>query len=266
MIGCGPTGLLASAAAMEMGHQVDIWSQPKKSDLFGAQYLHMAPPLLVNVPSFEIKYELLGTMQNYRRKVYGNSWTGEVSPGDYLGTHMGWDIRYSYDQLWSLMEHMIQPVTIRNFDEANLLIDFDSYDVVFSTIPRMIWKQNNEQYLFQEVLAAGDSTYRKLDSGVPNNTVVCNGNVAPSWYRASHIDGYKTFEWPLRDLFDRPVRPPLQGVVKVRKPLSYIPDPNRPNPADTRFYHIGRYGEWRKGVLTSDAVKTVREVLADESR
>ncbi|UVF61591.1 oxidoreductase [Gordonia phage Genamy16] len=263
VIGCGPTGLLASATAMEMGHKVEIWSQPKKSELFGAQYLHCQPPLVQGVPEFTVNYEILGGAEAYRKKVYGPNWDGTVSPEDFQEPHQGWDIRFTYEVLWSLFEGSIHPFTISNFDEANTLIDFDQYDVIFSSVPRTVWKTGNEVFLSQDVLAVGDTTWRKLDVPIPPNTVVCNGLSNPSWYRGSHIDGFKTLEWPLRDRFDRAIKPPVPGVVKVKKPLAYRPDPNKPNPADQRFYHIGRYGEWKKGVLTSDAIATVRKVLGD---
>ncbi len=74
---------------------------PAKSALYGCQYLHAEIPGL-SLRSATVDYELRGTTEDYRRKVYGPESDVRVSPEDLEGTHKAWDIRSAYSQLWTM--------------------------------------------------------------------------------------------------------------------------------------------------------------------
>src|SRR4051794_14558085 len=101
VLGCGPAGLMAAHAAKVCGADVDIFSRKRKSELFGCQYLHAPIPGMTDVAPVTVRYMLNGDIEGYRRKVYGDTWDGEVSPEDLLGNHDAWDIRRTYDNLWA---------------------------------------------------------------------------------------------------------------------------------------------------------------------
>ena len=44
VLGCGPAGLFACHAAVRGGAEVDVYSQKKRSEIGGAQYLHQHVP------------------------------------------------------------------------------------------------------------------------------------------------------------------------------------------------------------------------------
>lgn len=260
ILGSGPTGLLAAATAVEAGYEVKIYSQKVKSKLYGAQYLHAEPPM-VYADRFEVDYQLWGKAEDYRQKVYSGGSPAEVSPERFSHPHTGWDIRGAYDRLWDVFEDHIVDFRVITFDQANTFIRFPRFDYVFSSLPRTVWSAGGEKYTYQNVLAKGSAKDDPMSLNLPDNTVICNGNLEPAWYRASHIAGYSTLEWPDKNSLGQSMKIPLPGVVKVKKPLSYSPSDHRINHSDTELIHIGRYGEWKKGVLTSDAVDVVKSVL-----
>lgn len=260
ILGAGPAGLLAAETAAQMGANVSVYSVANKSILHGAQYLHRPPPEGIKAQAFRIQYKLWGKSIDYRRKVYGDAWFGEVSPDRLVQDHYGWDIRQAYDTLWDLWEDRITHFRFNSFDQANAFIGFDRYDHVFSSVPRPIWSIGGEKYHSQDIWAVGRPAHESPVSNLDDYTVICNGLEAPSWYRASNIAGHVTLEWPYLGDGSRQ-KPIIPGVVRVRKPLSYQANPAMQNLADQRLIHIGRYGEWQKGVLTSDAMTRVEKVL-----
>lgn len=78
---------------------------------------------------------------------------------------------------------------------------------------------------------------------------MCDGTALVGWYRLSQVFGYATIEWP----GDK--KPPVGNVAPVLKPLGH----NSEQASD--FIHLGRYGKWQKGVLTTDAFNEAMKVL-----
>lgn len=258
VLGAGPAGVLASAKAMEMGHSVAIFSDRQPGKLLGAQYLHCPPPI-VSVNEFDINYELQGSVEGYRSKVYGDNWTGDVSPVVIEEHSHGWDIREAYFKLLNQLKiNEAHFTSFKELEESDIL---DRFDKVFSSIPRPVWKVPGEEFKAQEVWAIGMDESQVPITSVPKNTVICNGNNVPSWYRASNIDGWHTVEWPFNGDSWRK-RPIIPGVAKIKKPLEVISSPYQKNPADDALIHIGRYGEWKKGILSSHAMQKVEGELS----
>jgi hypothetical protein len=252
VFGCGPAGLMAAHGAVQacdaMSSAEDtlvIFSRKVKSDLYGAQYLHKPIPFLPKVAKTTINYKMVGEMSDYRRKVYGSMWPGAVSPEDLEGTHEGWDIRATYASLWSRYEGAIHDVDLDPVGVMELL-DGSDFDIVFNSVPldRLCYQEHN----FGEVAiwAAGDAPDRGIDVGrlyqSTEDTVTCNAEPAPGWYRKSRIFGHTTVEWP-----SSIPRVPVSSAAVVRKPTS----------TDCKCWptvtNVGRYGRWEKGVLSHTA-------------
>lgn len=268
VLGAGPAGLLAAFAAQEMGHDVRVLTapvpgeplHPQKSALHGCQYLHAyIPGLGLGAEGHPVRYELVGTVDEYRRKVYGQHWNGSVSPDEYgpERDHLAWDLRKAYDRLWevfapSLTALVVTPEIARQFAR--------SAETVLCTIPapEVCLRPEEHKFLTQDVWAIGTrSDVCGLDKAsmpyrAPDMTVTCNGNDAPRWYRAATVFGQSTLEWPAG------TKPPILGVVSVQKPLNTDCDCHT---TSGRWHRLGRYGQWRKGVLAHQAYEEAREVL-----
>src|SRR5215472_7502892 len=101
ILGCGPAGLAAATAAVNLGRKVLIISNSSKpSRQYGCQYLHAPVPGYESVHHTVVGYHLNGTAEQYRAKVYGDKWEGRVSPEDFIGEHEAWDIRETYRHMW----------------------------------------------------------------------------------------------------------------------------------------------------------------------
>lgn len=247
VLGCGPSGLISAyAAEREFNAEVKILSVKRPSQLYGCQYLHEEiPGLDIGEPRM-VSYQLHGTVEQYRRKVYG-SLTPPVSPQQYQGDHMAWNLRAAYRQLWERFSDKVVDVKVEPADIVPMLSDFMP-DACISSLPAPVLCQAGDRHAFNDVkcYAIGDAP--ELGQNVqdyypvPPFTVVCSGMPGGSWYRACNVFGYSTIEWPG---YKR--RPPLEGVVEFRKPLSTDCD------CLPSILRVGRYGRWQKGVLSHEA-------------
>jgi len=253
VLGAGPAGLLAAHAAMSLGYNVRVLTrhsngEPIKSELYGCQYLHARIPYL-NMPQTgePVRYQLDGPVEEYRQKVYGTNWTGDVSPDEYgpETEHPAWDIRVVYDYLWDLYEELIYPCNLNRSIMTPLFGDFR----VVSSIPAesVCRRPEDHKFVSQKVWAMGS---RDINEGqyrmpyvAPDMTVQCNGHNHTGWYRAATVFGYSTVEWPGAR------KPPIDGVAAVSKPLSTDCDCW----LNEGMVRVGRYGQWKKGVLVHTA-------------
>lgn len=260
VIGCGPAGLLAAHAATRNGHEVTIFSKsPTKSPLYGSQYLHEEIPGVYCGPSHTVKYELVdGDITDYRQKVYGDRWDGDVSPGTLDGEHKAWDIRLAYDNLWTLYKKHIFTLDLSkrgagNLRAINQVGERLGIDKIISSIPRTAWDESDGNFRSSEVWAIGDAPDKGQFCPIrtaSDFTVVCDASKDTGWYRLSSVFGHTTVEWPGNR------KPPIPGVAKVLKPLDHC------STAAHDMIHVGRYGEWKKGVLSTDAFRKVLECTA----
>lgn len=263
ILGAGPAGLAAAHAAYLAGAWVHILSRGEKSRLYGCQYLH-APLPEIRVEQRDVKYELRGTAESYREKVYGDAWKGKVSPDDLEGSHTAWDLRDAYRQLWYLYvaeRHGrsqfsvvdITPSWIEEFLEKH----GGNYTHIISTVPARLLCADyfgNHSFFGEEIWAVGDAAELGQVSPVttPPETIICNGEDAPSWYRVSNVFGATTVEWPGR------TRPPIPYAVKVTKPLHTDCDCY-----GEKITRMGRYGAWKKDQLTHHVFRQTLELLSE---
>lgn len=251
ILGAGPAGLFAAHAARKRGHDVLVMSKPRKSHMNGAQYLHRPIPDYSTSEPFEISYELLGTIDEYRAKVYGGrDMRGKsVSVESLVGKHQAWDIRDAYDNAWEEWGSEVLPIDIRQGgDDVDSLIKWAGADMVVSTIPATLLCRSPEHTFAAERVWSTDKAHflTPLDWG---NVVVCSGDKEHAWYRQSIIQGFANTEYPENR------KPPMSGVWEVIKPLfsncNCQPDVIR----------MGRYGLWEKGVLSDGAYYSMAENL-----
>lgn len=263
ILGCGPAGLFAAQAATDLGYPVQIFSRYRKSEMFGAQYLHAEVPGL-EAKAFNINYILQGSTLDYAAKVYGpegaEAMADKVSPARILGTHRAWDIREAYSRAWDRFSDSIANEFVSADWLIGMLVGRKRFSAIISSIPTSALCLDPAEPLHRfnvaEIWAIGDAPTRNVVCPViiPLNTVVCNGEAGPSWYRASNVNGYCSAEWPIR------VRPPIRDIARVTKPIST----NCNCWLDSRipFLRVGRYGTWTKGVLSHDAYFATRDRLS----
>lgn len=262
VLGCGPSGLFAAHAAAELGAEVTVLSKPRKSFMRGAQYLHRPIPGLSGKP-FEVVYDLVGTPDGYRRKVYGDTSDLLVSPETLVGPAQAWDIREAYDAAWDKYNDLI-----RGWDAEReaLPIDVVRADLVFSTIPAPLLCEKQYpgnpgrpgEHLFEVAkiwsidMVKPSALFTYEDGGPIDNMVLCSGDESDWWYRASRIHGWENTEFP----FDRePAESEHYARHVVTKPIRTNCDCK---PGITR---LGRYGTWTKGVLSHEAYYQVEQTL-----
>jgi hypothetical protein len=274
VLGAGPAGLLAAHAAELRGCDVRVYSATKnneeatKSELHGCQYLHQYIPYMdLDMTGTLVRYSLSGDADAYRRKVYGDSWNGSVSPDEYgpEKDHEAWDLRKVYDMLWEQWKERIWPLNMTP-KMAERLHNTRGQRVI-CTIPAPVLCLDPETHKFvsQSIWAMGSTipTYRWTDEPLPADenfplpyvaqdmTVECNGEDAPRWYRAATVFGQSTLEWPAGP------KPPVRGVVAVHKPLKTDCTCHMGN----RWYRLGRFGKWEKGYLVHQAFTDTMDLL-----
>lgn len=260
IIGSGPAGLMAAHAATQNGHSVTIFSKrPGKSHLYGSQYLHQSVPGIYCGPVVAVEYALVGgDLAKYRQKVYGDKWDGDVSPGTLDDFHKAWDIRVAYDSLWALYSRRIVFLNLDQRGDQNLRVmsgigERRGLDAIISSIPRTAWDADDGNFRYSEVWAIGDAPAEGRFCPIQparDNRIVCDASEDTGWYRLSKVFGHTTVEYPINR------KPPVSGAARVLKPLDH-----RSTKGDW-MYHVGRYGEWRKGVLSTDAYRKALQCTA----
>jgi hypothetical protein len=243
VLGCGPAGLFAAHALAQDNWDVTIFSKKRRSEMFGAQYLHAPIPGLTVGRSREVHYRLNGTVDAYREKVYGRRSGISVSLEALTSRHPAWDIREAYAAAWSVYAERI--INIPQISPEWVIQELHPlrYDRVVTSIPATELCSEVHVFDSQQVWAIGDAPERGVFApySPTRETVECDATREVGWYRASNIFGYTTMEWPSGR------KPPFDGVAPVTKPISTDCD------CFSNFIRVGRYGTWTKGVLSHTA-------------
>lgn len=252
ILGCGPAGLFAAKAVEDVGMKPHIISKKRKSEMYGAQYLHAPIPDISPERGFRVGYHLMGSLEVYRDKVYGKGFRGSLSPEDLQSEHDAWDIRQAYNDLWVHFQNDISPVDFTSSQETVAFLENAKANHFLSTIPANLLCHNpGHMFHGTEIFAIGDAPERGIFSPITSdlNSVVCSGWWEESWYRKSNILGYNTVEWP------KGKRPPIEGVSSVIKPIGTTCD------CLPYVHRLGRYGKWTKGILSHEAYYETRAGL-----
>ena len=254
VLGCGPSGLLAAHAASMHEHDVDIISKKRKSEITGAQYLHDSIPGIhdLEYSPVTMNYVLKGTVEGYATKVYGKELAGKfkTSPESLTQRHQAWNLAEAYDQLWEWYSDNVFETDLTRV-VLNDLMDSAVYDLVLSTVPANVLFQRGHFFTGIEILSG------ELSVGLPDNHVLCNGEIFPSWYRASNVFGHEYAEWSTetRTPSGNVMRHPPIPLRSVVKPLETNCDCwlHGIKEKGTAFKRLGRYGKWHKKELTHHA-------------
>lgn len=249
VLGCGPAGLMAAHAAAIHGDDVIVFSKARKSHMRGAQYLHRPIPLMTSADPFSVSYVLRGSADAYRAKIYGPDYRGPVSPEDLTERHDAWDIRQTYDLLWNTYGGYVKNVAFTHGDDVQEILQWANPDIAISTVPaKLICQDDSHAFSYEEIWSNDMEVVN-----TPDNTVICNGEKAPAWYRSARIQDHTTVEWPNWS------RPPM-AVHNVVKPLkttcTCLP----------RLHRMGRYGKWEKGVLSHTAFEETARLLTQPTQ
>lgn len=266
VLGCGPAGLFAVHALATSGWKVTVYSNKRRSEMFGAQYLHKEIPGLSGEPS-KLEYKLVGKPDGYRRKVYGPGGmpAGRASVDTLQGIHDVWDIREAYYNAWEAYQDLVLHLPGMNAatlgavapgQESKVRIPWETFDLVVSSlpVPTLCYRPSHAS-VGQEVWAIGDAPERGIFCPIKTvepMTVVCNGVPDVGWYRAANVFGYRTAEWPANR------KPPYEGVAGIEKPLATTCDCW----TSKEFMRVGRFGTWTKGVLAHTAYYNVKERIS----
>jgi hypothetical protein len=253
IFGCGPAGLLAAHACALAGVEFVVLSRKEPSRLYGAQFLSEPIP---GIPAAqqEIHVTLNGTVNGYRKKVYGPDYAGPVSPQEFVGRRTAHDIRSVYRQLWEMYSESVEDMSFSRESYKSWVWKLNGEGIdIFSSIPAESSCVNPEHAFDARLIyAIGDAPDLEIRCPirVPPGHFVYSGQDWTGWYRAANVFEHCTVEWPARKGLKKP---PLANIVAVRKPLS-TNCTCYPN-----VHRIGRYGEWKKGVLAHSAFdKTVQ--------
>jgi hypothetical protein len=256
ILGAGPAGLLAALAATQRGYDVDILAEGGPSKIGGAQYLHApVPGLTEDIEPTMITYVKVGDMDGYAQKAYGEP-AAQVSWDTFVtGEYPAWNLQTAYEELCYRFENRI---TERHLEQSDIdLICQGTNGPVFSSIPLKSICKDELAHDFQgQRVIFTEEEYVKVPE-----MIVYNGRLNDPWYRAACLFGYCSTEYALvpgtgwnevpNGLKDKVV---FDGIKPTMNHCNcYTKYPN--------FHKVGRFGQWRRGVLTNHAYEEVAAAL-----
>jgi hypothetical protein len=259
ILGCGPAGLIASHAVATEGIDFTIFSEKRKSHMFGAMYLHEPIPGICPGERMEIQVVKLGTREGYARNVYGDA-EAPVSWDKFdSGPTYGWSLGATYERLWNLYGHRIDHrlLTRRWIEEIAA-----EHDMTFSSLPATVLCKK-PRHIFKSIpiwVLHGAEVGRRS----PVNMMYYNGlpikDGYDPWYRYSLINGYQSWEYSpyyVPSYIQRGFGEQEKGlrVDKGTKPLSTTCD------CLPQIVRIGRFGRWDKHVFTHHTYNQVKDAL-----
>jgi hypothetical protein len=243
VLGCGPAGLFAAHAAKSRGADVVIISKKRKSEMYGAQYLHSGIPGLTDESKqFHVEYRLQGDLDDYLSKVYGPviPERSAISKESLVGWYPAWDIRQAYGRAFETYCDDIVQDDIK--DLFSIRLDYRPA-LTISTIPApALCMDSSHAFDTRRIWAIGDAPERGIFAPRPfseKNVIWYNGDPSPAWYRASNISGFYAVEWP------EDTKPPIPEVAPVDKPVATTCDcwmKSKKFPT----IRLGRYGAWNR--------------------
>jgi len=252
ILGAGPAGLFAALAAAQAGKYINIIAaSDEPSPVGGAQYLHEPiPELTDDIDPTMLTYVKVGDMDGYAFKAYGEE-KAQVSWDTFVtGEYPAWNLRGLYLLLWERFSNIIQK---RELGASDIdLICLGTKGPVFSSIPldRICKDPIAHDFQGQQVAFTHEPFVQ-----VPE-MIVYNGRASDSWYRAACLFGECSAEYAVhgddrilegKDIVFRGIKPTLNHCNCYTK--------------YNNFHKIGRFGQWRRGILTNHAYEEVRSAL-----
>jgi FAD binding domain len=258
ILGAGPAGLMAAHACAIKGKPFAVFAigdevnGVTKSKLGGAQFLHRAVPLLNDEsPDAIITYKVTGTPSGYRTKVYGDEDVPFVSMEHVRdGQEVeAWSLLNTYDRLWEGLAGKGQSINMETVDAKTVAewLEEDKFAQIISTIPKPNLCLTYQGYVDQPKAHTFVSQRIRISNEPAldlENTIVYDGTQDVSWYRTSNLFGCGSTEW---GEFMREKALHFH-TVNVRKPVR-----TDCRCFDGQVLFTGRFGAWRKGILTHHA-------------
>jgi hypothetical protein len=247
ILGCGPAGLFAAHAVRTSGAEPIIISKKRRSEMYGAQYLHTAIPGLSGKqgPLKTVEYRFIGELDDYLRKVYGAVIPDRsaITKDSLVGVYPSWDIRAAYHAAFEIYHPDIISGEVNAASMPGIFAQFRP-KLVISTIPAPSLCADPALHAFdvRRIWAIGDAPERGIFAprySDDPNVIWYNGESSPAWYRYSLINGYAAMEWP------EDHKPPIPEVAAVDKPVGTTCDcwmGNKRHP----LVRLGRYGAWNR--------------------
>jgi hypothetical protein len=207
--------------------------------------MHDHIPGVTGAPDGNVLFTKVGYKEVYAEKVYGNlhapvSW----DLWEDATSRPAWSMRYVYQKLWNMYEKGIVHTVIHGWNFP-MIEAKEKADIYITSLPAKDMCVS-AIHSFQSV-----DMYIKLDVSppvdVPENTIIYNGLPHPPWSRASNLFGHLSSEYS----YD----PGGQGIVAGIKPIS-----NNCN-CHPNWMRVGRFGQWKRGVLVHHAFKEVQDAL-----
>lgn len=255
ILGCGPAGLIAAHALDTSGETFSIFSRRKQSILGGAQFLHEPIPYLTeHNPDAIVTYLLRGSADGYRAKLYGSMTDVPFVSMENVEHEQqipAWNLRRVYQRLWERYQTKI--VHIEDISHDHVVRWQQEFDTIFSTIPAPTVCINTDQHWFRSQCiriwpwSKADNAFA---SNLADNVVIYNGEDSPTWYRSSLLWGTGGTEWAATARL-----PAMEPMITVHKPIATNCD------CLPTVHRLGRFGLWRKGILTHDAWADVIKVV-----
>jgi hypothetical protein len=227
---------------MQEGHVPHIFSRMQKSVIPGSQHLQAAiPGVTSEYPRQPVLFVRMGTKETYAEKVYGDPYHPCGWPA-YDGVSPSWSVFEAYDLLW---ERFKGRVIDENVTREYLADISKAYDLVLSTLPLPPLCEN-EKHEFKSVpywilprMTPADDAHREV--------VVYNGLPDDPWYRWSILGRKESLE------STTPLMYAQQGLKAISNNCDCHP----------RVKRLGRWAQWKHGVLLHHAYQEAREILQD---
>jgi hypothetical protein len=244
VVGGGIVGRLAAWATMQAGHTPVIFDRMQKPVVpRGFVYLHSTCGLPLTAECIEV-IEVGGNREDYALKVYGGDVKAEdVSWGKFRGLQEGYNPAEAMAILSRLQHGMVQDRNFENWGEIEALLD--EYERVVFTLPVNKFLKGT----FPVRRGSVGAFKAEADEDVSNLCVYSADPNVP-WYRAGFMFGYVFYEYP----------EVITGHVPLVKVMpGGVVDPKHRQLHEDRILRTGRFGAWRKDMLSDDAYE---EVLA----
>lgn len=253
ILGAGPSGLLAAHAVELTGKTAAIFSssdggpmpRPKRSEIGAATYLHAAIPDLTSAePDDMIKFIKLGTGSGYALKVYGD----RLHPSSWAlfeeGSYPAWSLQAVYDELWDRFSDRIVPMDVGPEEADEFLDDFG---MVISSIPAPTLCDGSHSFPSRTIWVTDEAISDCHHQGDP--VIVYDGRAGAlgDRYRSSLIFGKASTEYA------REVPGSRQGIKVLPSQCDCRPE----------IVRVGRWGEWKPGVLTHHAFEKTWGLMFD---
>lgn len=249
VLGCGPAGLMAAHAATIEGHDVEIFSRKEKSQLGGAQYLHRhIEGINEEDPELEIRYVRWGDAATYTEKVYGPRLSGSSFSKMPRGWTPAWNLSRAYDRLWGIYSGLITHEELHGEKVGQISPEFE---LVISAIPAPVACEAKHNFDRQGIYLVGHAD-------VQPNTVLYSGRWSEGWYRMSNIQGEAWTEYSTYSMNRDRLNEAGWGNEWIRKGIKPTGHDCDCHP---RLLRVGRFGEWKRGVLTHHAFEKTLEAL-----